>query len=442
MHTIPLFAHTRPDQTIAWQQGTAISAHQFLADALQLAARLPAGKHMLNMCNDRYHFTVGLAAAILGEKISLLPPSHTTEMIAQIRHYATDAFCLSDDEQLKIALPITLYPGTPAALTTTFSTPQISTQQCVAVAFTSGSTGTPQPHLKTWGMLTHSARAEAQQLGLMDSHAYTLIGTVPPQHMYGLESTVLMALHSGNALCSQQPFYPTDICQTIAAVPAPRVLVSSPVHLRALIDSGLQPASLAFILSATAPLSSELAHKLEKQFDTQLHEVYGSTETGVIAARLPTQSATWQLFPGISLITQAQQTLVSSAQINPPLALNDIIEATAATQFLLHGRNADLINIAGKRHSLASLNHQLTSIDGVIDGAFFMPDETHADCVTRLTAFVVAPTLDTPRLLALLRARMDAVFLPRPLLFVDKLPRNATGNLPRAALQQLLQAHR
>ena len=57
-------------------------------------------------------------------------------------------------------------------------------------------------------------------------------------------------------------------------------------------------------------------------------------------------------------------------------------------------------------------------------------------------AFVVAPTLDTPRLLALLRTRIDGVFLPRPLLFVDKLPRNATGKLPRASLQHLLQNHR
>lgn len=444
MHTIPLFSHTKPEQIIAWQQGTAISAHQFLADIAQLAACLPAGGHMLNMCSDRYHFTVGLAAAILCNKISLLPPSHTTEMIAQIQRYAPDTFCLSDDEQLVIDLPITPYPTASATTVATFTVPQVSSQQGVAVVFTSGSTGTPQPHLKTWAMLTHSAQAEAQQLGLMDKdgeHSYTLIGTVPPQHMYGLESTVLMALHSSNALCSQQPFYPADICQAIAAAPAPRALISSPVHLRALLDSGLPAAPLAFILSATAPLSSELAHALESQFHTQIHEIYGSTETGVIASRLPTVSTTWQLFPGMRLAVQAQQTLVSSAQINPPLALHDIIEPITATQFLLHGRTADLINIAGKRNSLASLNHQLISIPGVIDGAFFMPDELHADCVTRLTAFVVAPTLDTPHLLTLLRARIDAVFLPRPLLFVDKLPRNATGKLPRTALQNLLQTH-
>jgi len=34
-----------------------------------------------------------------------------------------------------------------------------------------------------------------------------------------------------------------------------------------------------------------------------------------------------------------------------------------------------------------------------------------------------------------LRQRIDPVFLPRPLLIVERLPRNATGKLPQQALQ-------
>ena len=43
-------------------------------------------------------------------------------------------------------------------------------------------------------------------------------------------------------------------------------------------------------------------------------------------------------------------------------------------------------------------------------------------------------------LLGALRARVDAAFLPRPLYFVDALPRNATGKLPRETLLQFAQA--
>jgi acyl-coenzyme A synthetase/AMP-(fatty) acid ligase len=123
-------------------------------------------------------------------------------------------------------------------------------------------------------------------------------------------------------------------------------------------------------------------------------------------------------------------------------AMNDMIEPITDECFLLHGRTADLVNIAGKRHSLASLNHLLTSIPGVLDGTFYMPDGTSPSHVARLAACVVAPGLDAPQLLAALREHIDPVFLPRPLLFVDALPRNRTGKLPRAALQALFQTHR
>jgi acyl-coenzyme A synthetase/AMP-(fatty) acid ligase len=73
----------------------------------------------------------------------------------------------------------------------------------------------------------------------------------------------------------------------------------------------------------------------------------------------------------------------------------------------------------------------------VVDGSFFMPDEVAPDGVTRLTAFVVAPELTAATLMAALRERVDSVFLPRPLIFVEALPRNNAGKLPREALERL-----
>jgi acyl-coenzyme A synthetase/AMP-(fatty) acid ligase len=108
---------------------------------------------------------------------------------------------------------------------------------------------------------------------------------------------------------------------------------------------------------------------------------------------------------------------------------------------LLHGRIADLVNIAGKRSSLAYLNHQLNAIAGVQDGAFYMPEERDLEGVTRLMAFVVAPGFTQAALLTALRERIDPIFLPRPLLLLDQLPRNSTGKLPREALQALAQPH-
>lgn len=444
MSHLPLIAHPRPDDIIAWRDGTAVSAGQFLHDVMYLAALMPAGGHVLNLCRDRYRFAVGLAAAIVARKVSLLPPAHTPEMVRQLQHYAANVFCLYDDDKACAAmLPLLHYPAMPELTDAAPAMPQIASEQLIAVVFTSGSTGTPQPHRKHWGKLVRSVRAQTTLLGLDPGNdgQYAILGTVPPQHMYGFESTVLLPLLSGNCLSSRQPFYPSDICSALEALPARRVLVSTPLHLRLLLDADLAIPATDLVLSATAPLSVQLAQRTEAAFGAALLEIYGSTETGQIATRRTTQDTHWQLFPQVRLVPRGERVWAESGHVEVPVALNDIVECLDETRFLLHGRLQDLVNIAGKRNSLLSLNHQLNSIPGVLDGAFYMPDESSHDAVTRLAACVVAPGLTAETVFAALRERVDAVFLPRPLIFVEALPRNTTGKLPRAALKQLFETH-
>jgi acyl-coenzyme A synthetase/AMP-(fatty) acid ligase len=439
MSSLPLVSHVSPDSIIAWRADGAVTLRQFLGEVRQLVALFPAGSHVLNMCSDRYRFSVGLAAAIVAGKVSLLPSTRTAEVVRQTKVFAPDVFCLADSVLPTVDLPQLQYPVMAIGQTKDFAIPLIESKQCIAVLFTSGSTGTPQPHSKAWGSVVSCVQAEALRLGLTHDTPSTIISTVPPQHMYGFESTVLMAWHSGNALSHAQPFYPADICRALVAVPTPRVLVSSPVHLRALLDAGVALPEIALVVSATAPLSVQLAQEIEARCAAPLMEIYGSTETGQIASRRSTQTAEWQLFPGIKLIVEGNCVRACGAHIETSIAMSDMIEPITDEHFLLHGRIADLVNIAGKRHSLASLNHLLNTIPGVMDGVFYMPDETGADHITRLAACVVAPGMDAPHLLAALREHVDPVFLPRPLLFVDALPRNCTGKLPRAALQALFQ---
>src|SRR5262249_12103543 len=110
--------------------------------------------------------------------------------------------------------------------------PVLPGSQVAALVFTSGSTGQPMPHQKTWGSLVRSAKAEAAGLGISAYPGLAILGTVPPQHMYGLESTVLIAMQAGIALSSEHPFYPADIDVALEALPRPRGLVTTPVHLR------------------------------------------------------------------------------------------------------------------------------------------------------------------------------------------------------------------
>lgn len=437
MPALPLISHRSSDCIAAWRNDDAVTAHRFLADVQQLARKLPEGDHVLNLCGDRYHFAAGLAAAIVSRKISLLPPTHSPEVLRQIRRFAPDVFCLTDDHSPGVEMREVAFPALDDFDGIELPAPLIDEKQRVAVVFTSGTTGKPQPHAKSWGCLVGSVQAEAARLQLRDDMNYAIVGTVPPQHMYGLETTLLLAWQSGNAFTNLQPLYPADVCAALERVPMPRILVTSPLHLRTLLNAGVALPEISYVVSATAPLSQPLAQEVERRFDAPLWEIYGSTETGQIASRRSTQTQKWRLFPGLELNIESRSAYVRGDNIETDFALNDVLEPLEQQEFLLHGRAADLVNIAGKRHSLANLNHQLLSIPGVLDGAFYMPDPTEDDRVVRLAACVVAPDLLPADVRAALRERIDPVFLPRPLLFIDTLPRNATGKLPRTALQAL-----
>src|SRR6202051_3845877 len=93
--TLPLISHTEPDAVVAYRAGVPVVAREFLADVARVAAALPAGDHVLNVCSDRYRFTVGFAAGLMARKISLLPSTHTPEAIRQLKAFAQDVFCLT-----------------------------------------------------------------------------------------------------------------------------------------------------------------------------------------------------------------------------------------------------------------------------------------------------------------------------------------------------------
>jgi acyl-coenzyme A synthetase/AMP-(fatty) acid ligase len=441
MDAIALLSHTSPTATVAYRGGIPITVRQFLSDAHQLANRLPDSKHILNVCTDRYHFVVGLAAALLSQRVSLLPSTHTPQVIAQLLAFAPDALCLTDDARCDIDLPQVYFPADlPAAVCAApdenFRVPTIAASQLAATVFTSGSTGAPMPFNKTWGLLARCIQSSAPRLGVADGRSHAIVGTVPGQHMYGFESTVLLALLSGNAFCAERPFYPADVAAAVKAVPRPRVLVTTPVHLRALLGSEVMFPPLDLVISATAALGQALAREVEEKYRAPLLEIYGSTETGQIAMRRTAETDAWRLWPGVQLSMTNDQVFAQGGHIEQLTPMCDVIEITGKDEFLLLGRTADLVNVAGKRSSFGYLNTQLNAIPGVLDGAFFLRERPPGSTgVDRLAAVVVAPGMSSATLIDYLRQRIDPVFLPRPLLMVEELPRNATGKLPQAALQ-------
>ena len=437
MGTLPLIRHTDLDSPIANVKGRTISVRQFLSDLTHVANFLPKRRYLLNLCVDRYHFTVVFCAALLRNQVSLLPPNQTPELIEQLRTDYSDIYCLKDLNEQHGLLETFHYPKENIEANNDIIVPAIDSEQTAALVFTSGSTGKPVAHKKTWGNLVKSALGELECLRLDEKPGMTIVGTVPPQHMYGLESTVLMILQGSLIMHSGRPFYPADITSVLSDCARPRGLVTTPVHLRTLVNDIGELPNIDFLLCATSPLSPQLASEAEKKFSTPLYEIYGCTEAGQVATRRPTKTEEWQLFPNLHIYQDGNNTWVKGGHVNGDILLNDIIELREGNKFTLHGRTGDLVNIAGKRTSLAHLNYHLNCITGVIDGVYVMRDDNRHDGISRLMAFVVAPALSEEDILRALRQRIDSAFMPRPLYLVESLPRNATGKLTLDAINKL-----
>jgi acyl-coenzyme A synthetase/AMP-(fatty) acid ligase len=383
---------------------------------------------------------VTFCAMVLRGQVNLLPPSRAPLAVRDVM--ANHPGCYAVGEQRLEPAPAgyrRLPPLAADALASAAEAPMVRADQLVAIGYTSGSTGQPGANAKSWRSFRISTAANLERLQALVDREFDMVATVPPQHMYGMEMSVLLPLLAQVSVHAGRPFFAGDIVAALAAMARPPVLVTTPVHLRVLIESGLALPPIAAIVSATAPLSTALAQVAEQRFGAPVLELFGSTESCVFASRRTAREQDWALYPGVTLSPRPDGTQVNGPQLAAAVTLADIVELSSCQRrFALKGRHADMLEIAGKRTSLGDLTCRLLAVPGVVDGVVFQLDAADALGIHRVAALVVAPGLTEGRILEQLRGRIDPLFLPRPLRLVEALPRNETGKLPRAALLERL----
>lgn len=439
MANAPLIGLYGPDDALAWEADGPRSVGEFLSHVADLADALPDCPSVLNLFSSRYEFLVGFAAAIVRGQVTLLPQSRAPQTLRRIAAENGDCYALTDrDESIEGLASVTL-PLRRSRPSRSVPVPQIPLHQPVAVAFTSGSTGQPTPNRKTWGALVSVALATGSRFGLKTGGRRTVVATVPHQHMFGLEASVMLPIQHGLAMHAGRPLFPEDVRTALEDVGGTTVLVTTPLHLRACVMAGVKLPSIEMIVSATSPLPRELAREAEERFHAPVNEIFGFAEAGSVASRRTVVTDEWQMLDGVCLAGEDPSWSVEAAYLSRPVRFPDRIAVTAQGRFRVLGRAEDEINIAGHRASLGDLTQKLLEVDGVQDGAFFLLDTGHP--LTRLTAVVVAPGKTREDIQRALRWSIDPVFLPRPLLLVPRLPRNETGKLPREALRRLMEEH-
>lgn len=434
---LPLLQSADAGRPVVWLDGRAISVAEFMSDVEALARELPAERYLVNLCEKRYGFMVAFCAALVREQTSLLPSSRVHDVVEETVASQPGSYRCGDE------LVARALHSRRAGASTAVSIPS---NHIAAMAFTSGSTGKPKSHIKRWGGFLQSTPLNAASIWRCLEPRYgraarpCIIATVPPQHMYGMETSVLLPLAADMAVHAGRPLFPADVAQALSEVPAPRVLVTTPVHLRALLVSGQKLPEIGVVVCATAPLDVGLARTVEREWNTTLLEMFGATETCVIATRLTAQEEPWTLYRGVSLEPGEDFATVNAQWFDAPTVLQDVVELLEDGRFLIRGRNVDMIEVAGKRASLADLTRRLLGVPGVEDAVIFQPDASGASGVRRVAALVVAPELSAETIVERLSRSVDPVFIPRPLLIVPVLPRNELGKLPRDRLMAALKS--
>lgn len=438
MASSPLWQYQPEEIAVTWR-GQALRASQVWFHVNWLSQQLPKQTDLINLCEDRYLFLISWLAAIVNGSHSLFPPSNTVADITSIAQQNPNAVLISDRDTSEYGVTAFSLPPTLPEGECDVPNLHIDDDRVVATLYTSGSTGAPQPCEKRWGELFDGATATGTRLHLAEHAGAPIVATTPSQHMFGLETAILLPLRWRLVMVAERPFFPNDLLHVLQRQSQPAIVVTTPLHLRACVRTAMSWPATAMILSATAPLNRQLAGDAEAVFHTSVMEIYGSTETGAIATRQTACEDMWTMLGTLQIRIDKDGSTVEGGHLNSPVALNDVVKLNDDGRFLLLGRDKDLVKVAGKRISLQALNQFLLTIDGVEDGTFIVPDSNIQHDNQRLAALVVAPEVNKETIFRQLRKSIDAVFLPRPLIHCDALPRNATGKLRHLETQRLFE---
>ena len=450
---LPLLRGFSAEDTLAWHAGRPLSARAFCAAAIALSARVPSARYAFNLCERTTDFLLASATALLAGQTLILPSTRLARTLTELRAAYPDSYCLVDtpgdgkrtaDMTACAVAPHLDAIGDAAAYANAWPPPVIAAKQAAAILFTSGSTHAPRPHAKEWRELWDGTETFLRSFGAPPPGT-ALLGTVPPQHMFGFETTCMLPLQSGRPVLEARPALPADLPRALRAAASLGIdrvwLMTTPLQLHAFHRELHEVHGLTRIISATMPLDRALAQAIERDWRVAVEEIYGCTEGGILATRRPARSPYFTPSPGISFTTRAEgATEVSGGHLPHALIVADRLrpgtDRDGTRRFELLGRDDDMVKIAGKRASLSGLTRELLRISGVRDGVMFLPSPE----ASRLAGAVVAPGLSAAAVRACLARSVDSAFLPRPLLFVAALPRDANGKLPHADLLALLRA--
>ncbi|MGD9916016.1 MAG: malonyl-CoA synthase [Rhizobiaceae bacterium] len=343
----------------------------------------------------------------------------------------------------------------------------------IAILYTSGTTGRSKGAMLTHGNLASNA------LSLVETWRYTpadtLLHALPVYHTHGLFTATNTLMLSGGTILFQPKFDADTVLRTL---PQATTMMGVPTfYTRLLEHPGLTRAATAHMrlfISGSAPLLAETHVAFEERTGHAILERYGMTETnmntsnpydgrripGTVGKPLPgvevriTEPASANPLPAgdIGMIEvrgpnvfkgywRMPEKTADELRADGFFITGDLGRIDADGYVSIVGRGKDLIITGGFNVYPKEVESEIDAVPGVVESAVIgLP---HRDFGEGVTAVVVAAS-NTPAnetaIMAHLQSRLAKFKLPKRIIFVDDLPRNAMGKVQKALMRQTYEA--
>jgi acyl-coenzyme A synthetase/AMP-(fatty) acid ligase len=320
--------------------------------------------------------------------------------------------------------------------------------------FTSGSTGVPSGVVRSAASVVADARRVTDVLRLGTER--NIVVSAPVYHVYGFNYGLIAPLLAGAAVYYAGPrLIPSQLERAIARHQAD-TLIGHPALFR-LVAADTRPVvsaearTLRRAVSAGAPLPSGGANAFIQRYRAELFNCYGSSEAGAVTLSPVTGG---EAAGDAGLLLTGIDARISDGELQlrtSSLAAGYLSAAGLATLELdgdwyrtgdlaelagrsvgLHGRLADVINVAGKKVDPAEIETVLLSHPAVTD----VEVSAQADSARgSIPVAVVALNCDTAvtELVSWCRVRLDPHKVPRRIEVREAIPRTVTGKRLRPA---------
>jgi acyl-CoA synthetase (AMP-forming)/AMP-acid ligase II len=346
------------------------------------------------------------------------------------------------------------------------SPPPAPLHQTKPIILTSGTTGAPK------GANRSTPRSVSPILALLSRIPYRvsdrMLIAAPMFHSWGFTHLLAAGALTSTAVVRarfdpEQTLATIDSEQITVLVVVPAMLqriMALPAEVRRRYDTS----TLRVISSSGSELPGPLASQVMDAFGDVLYNLYGSTEVGWVSvagptdlreapgtAGMPVRGVTLRLldgsglpvpdgeagriFAGSALVFDGYTGGGSKEVIDGCMATGDVGRVDAKGRLFVSGREDDMVVSGGENVFPKEVEDEVLRLDGVAEAAVVgVPDEHFGH---RLAAYVVredGATITEDDVKATVRSRLANYKVPRDVVFVDKLPRNATGKVLRKDL--------